>query len=428
MSGIVVYTSPGGFYQETQTDGTFSLEDIPNGAYDVYFFHPGCLVKKIENILCSGNSTQLNLQLTPGEFQKNGIIDIFDRILLSNVWNLQLGDTGWDSVYDLVEDGIIDEADIRLLVQFIDETSTETGFYIPPEDTAIIIVDDLVVEIPAGAFDEPFLLTILPDSIHSEGIGLNQIVYDISASQEMGDDSLTISFQILEILPPAYYSDVQIAYRSEDQIWRFVDTDVDSIGLNAATVTDHLSIWAAFTPSEYDDYYYDRIEEGASSGILTIPYYSQGMSNWCAITSLAMVARAYGQQIKPQFIAANPLFAGDVIDDYISFPDFFLSYHQLAEEYIDNSFVSAPGWFLTTSLTGFLMSELDQGRPVIVGAPHGAQHAFVVVGYNETGIYVTDPSGSLYETAGLTINYLNQIARYLTWDEWWLFSRLALWT
>ena len=424
FDNVTVFLTPLEIMITTNIQGNFNFNNIPNGVYDLYFFHPSCLIKKVSNIICNGSVVNVSVTLVPGEIYKDGIINIFDRIKITDKWQLTPNDPDWNDAYDLDDNNIINYNDIKLLLQFFDEYSAENGYFISPSDSLHIKYKDLSLFIPPGAFSQNTFLTIDEDTVFSEIPDMWQVVYKINASDTTLSDSVEIYFDVPVLSPPLKYRDIVIAFQSSDTVWYRTTTVVDSLNFEVTTKSKHFSAWAAYIPGNYTEYYETKRLQGASSDLLSVPYYYQGQTKWCYLTSLAMVLKGYGFSVKPQLLATDPLFKINYLQG-LSVPDFYLKFDKLAEKYVSEARASAPGWFSEKELTGFIMSELDQNRAVLVNAPYGANHAFLAVGYDATGIFITDPSGALFDAAGVNYTVHNLIARHLSWQQW--FHAMSSW-
>lgn len=156
--------------------------------------------------------------------------------------------------------------------------------------------------------------------------------------------------------------------------------------------TGHFSRFVQVEPSTWAAYRKQVLAERRAVRPLPVPYYWQYKSGWCWATSLAMIEGFQGSHRDVWQIPADPAFKKDFrtgaadADDLAAFlrrrhPDW-----QVETNWFQNS----------DSLAGYLMYQLDQGRPVWVGLPY-AGHAVVVVGYNSEAVYVHDPSGLLLD-------------------------------
>ncbi|MEM2293156.1 MAG: PQQ-binding-like beta-propeller repeat protein [Nitrososphaerota archaeon] len=150
--------------------------------------------------------------------------------------------------------------------------------------------------------------------------------------------------------------------------------------------------------------------EGPHEVRLYVPYNYQGGTEWCVITSLAMVLRYYGFQVHCWDIAkdmnlkrdegvflgpGNPFYKNiyDYIKDYYpSLEVKFSVYTEKSQQILDD-----------------IKCNLTSGYPIIIAleVPQRGYHAAVVVGYNGTGFYINDPSGAIGEAMGepLSKNY-----------------------
>lgn len=140
--------------------------------------------------------------------------------------------------------------------------------------------------------------------------------------------------------------------------------------------------------------------------MLDVPYQNEGYSSWCVASSLAMTLRYFGKDFHSWDYASSanlPTDQGGYIDDL--------------KTYIDNNFspeiTAKIGYYLlpfggdNEAILSDIRSNITIGYPVIIQlgptliVGHG--HAVVAVGFNDTGLFVNDPSGALFTDP----NYLN---------------------
>jgi len=132
---------------------------------------------------------------------------------------------------------------------------------------------------------------------------------------------------------------------------------------------------------------------------LEVPYQHQGNTMWCGPASLAMVLRYFGKEFHSWVYAEdrglptsgqtyiNTLPGG--LRDYVeeNYPELEpeVGYYGLLEKHI---------------MYNDIRSDISDGLPVIlnVGSPpiHQRGHFVVVIGFNETGFFLNDPSGALF--------------------------------
>jgi hypothetical protein len=180
---------------------------------------------------------------------------------------------------------------------------------------------------------------------------------------------------------------------------------------------------------------------------LDVPYQSQGYSAWCAPSSLAMVLRYYGELVHSWDYAesnqlptsgASPLFESRTSLDALA---------QYIEKNYAPEITKKIGYYDVLGVPTKplvlldIQSNLTKGFPVIISLnslvtrvppvpnPFGG-HAVVAVGFNETGLFVNDPSGALFTNEG----FLNLkpgdpkypsswCHAYVTWEDiYWFIS------
>ncbi len=131
--------------------------------------------------------------------------------------------------------------------------------------------------------------------------------------------------------------------------------------------------------------------------ILPVPYYHQYIgSNWCYLTSLAMLLRYYGVTAgdKPWKLASSGLFnltytkglgplslskLGDILKVKLGVNIEEKSHH------------------IKAHLVSYLKEELSMGHPVLLGIGKPIGHAVVVIGFDADNFYINDPGGNLFK-------------------------------
>lgn len=131
---------------------------------------------------------------------------------------------------------------------------------------------------------------------------------------------------------------------------------------------------------------------------LQVPYYAQGHSNWCFAAATGMLMKAHGGHLETWDIASR--FKLDFLTALLAFTGYWSG--GLDPLYAGQGLVpdlSHAPWTEPLEATLFIVENLRQGRPVFVDV-YGIQHAVVAVGFNETGLYLHDPAGTLVIKSG----------------------------
>lgn len=160
---------------------------------------------------------------------------------------------------------------------------------------------------------------------------------------------------------------------------------------------------------------------------LEVPYQHQDNTAWCGVTCLAMVLHYY------DFDFHNWDYANleHLSTDEGAYPD---DERNFLLEYYYPQVIPDEEWKLYDE--DGVRSSISDGYPIILhlsGTPEADDHAVVAVGYNETGLFVNDPSGALFDDT----QYLGWHAgdprypkslnhAYLDWDNVQLFAKLQL--
>ena len=166
----------------------------------------------------------------------------------------------------------------------------------------------------------------------------------------------------------------------------------------------------------------------SASRILSVPFYPQADAYWCFAASSQMMFKYYGRDVEiwdiGRYFKMDPVDGPTILGLYSgSYTDLFEAYGLSVRDW--------SSWIFIPHLIQYLRQEIDAGRPIMLWVRYAA-HAVVVVGYDEDGIYLHDPSGfSIKRATGApdtaeTFANLGQF--HFTWDEFFdaLFGREAL--
>jgi len=178
----------------------------------------------------------------------------------------------------------------------------------------------------------------------------------------------------------------------EGDNWKLIPCKIDTTTKQAIIKTMHFSKYSIQYPDNYAKIFHDY--SGNFSGVfLSVPYYNQGQSGWCQFYSTAMIAKYAGYDYQgPNFAALmnKSIESGiRIMTDWWGF-DKNLNNNGIKTE------VVSPGWTNTDNLCGYIIEKLRDGKPVLVVNDENS-HAFVVIGYDNNGFYINDPSGVIME-------------------------------
>ena len=138
----------------------------------------------------------------------------------------------------------------------------------------------------------------------------------------------------------------------------------------------------------------DTTDTEGQSKVIQVPYLTQGYTQWCFQTSLAMVLRYFGKDVLPADIALvrnqQPRQTVGLLDLLSGWADSYVS------QWSELSFREDP--FDSWSWEQY-KTNIDANHPVIVSSFGFPGHTVVVVGYMEDSgsryLYIHDPSGYL---------------------------------
>ena len=140
---------------------------------------------------------------------------------------------------------------------------------------------------------------------------------------------------------------------------------------------------------------------------LNVPYYDQCGSLWCSLTSISMISKYYGINLKPWQLAAM---VDKDIDEGVGTVHYATLFNSLSSLY------PAFEWHYSLQLPFFIqkntiINQVVAGNPVVIGDTYewNNGHAFVVTGVSQSGIWIHDPSGAWFNSP--RINY------FKSWDD-----------
>jgi hypothetical protein len=258
----------------------------------------------------------------------------------------------------------------------------------PEAPATISLSDGMKVQIPAGALKTDTAITVA--RLKSSGPeAKSSTVYRIGSEDIKLNTQATLEFPFDSKSVPQD-GDVRVAYLNGANGWTEVSVDVDRNAGKAAVKTDHFSTWLIFWTGQWSGEY----KPSRPPVTLNVPYYYQGSSSWCWAASLQGLLKYYGRDWETWKIAEtfgndydSGLMNGEIAIGHVA--DFLQ-----AQGFEDER--TLLGWFDFNELTGYLMYQISQGRPVWLGC-NGMSHAILAVGFNSQGLLINDPSGYAVE-------------------------------
>lgn len=186
------------------------------------------------------------------------------------------------------------------------------------------------------------------------------------------------------------------------------------VSFNVAS-TDYAGVPAAYTNDS----------TGTHGVILPVPYHNQGDTSWCLYYCLAMMADYNNRHIEPWMIASH--FSSGNSE---TFSGQYNPFDHSLEDHMEGNYslvIRKRVWGNSLrpvdaeSLNSVVKSNIDRGQPVLMAfqynTPEGtkAGHAVLAVGYDESSIYISDPSGAL------TVDLFGKDGKYIavpiSWEE-----------
>lgn len=132
----------------------------------------------------------------------------------------------------------------------------------------------------------------------------------------------------------------------------------------------------------------------ATRKILSVPYYSQGDTDWCVPTSMSMIFKYYGQNVHSWDIAKDWRWGRRVPWWRLTLPWKVSNYFK-TRGLTTEIFYVYPGHRPSFDL---IKGWIDRGMPISVSV-HSIKHAVVIIGYafsdGSKMVYINDPGGKL---------------------------------
>jgi len=157
--------------------------------------------------------------------------------------------------------------------------------------------------------------------------------------------------------------------------------------------------------------------EGANHPTLDVPYYYQGGTAWCAYASTSMLLSYLGEDVKPKDVArafSKGPREGTPPSELFSqeYWDYIHSFGYEAEIQVwKRSYLLGGSPVL---LDNYIIGSIENRNPVFLGIDD-KHHAIVIVGVDDVGICVHDPSGAV--TGEIKGDSSHRIGVHLTWEE-----------
>jgi parallel beta-helix repeat protein len=132
---------------------------------------------------------------------------------------------------------------------------------------------------------------------------------------------------------------------------------------------------------------------------LEVPYESQGQTSWCGPASLSMVLNYYGVTFHPWDYASNAGFLGLGADEKTLVADlvsFIRKYYPVFNIKIGNYTLDEIRSAQNNVVLADIESNVTAGYPVILELAGSPRHFVVVTGFNDSGIFINDPSGAFF--------------------------------
>jgi hypothetical protein len=287
---------------------------------------------------------------------------------------------------------------------------------------ALSLPDGTTVEFPPGAVAADTDVTL--ERLAYEGPeARSSRLYRIEP-----DLTLTASATISVPFDPAAGEPTGVAYFDPRAGWTEAPADVDRSAGRVAVRTDHFSVWR-FTDPIWALIARQTIGDPAKGAMLSVPYYSQGGSNWCWGAATQMILKRHDVDADAEIwdLARG---IGVAKQNGVTLEQLWNgTYVQLLEARGLSVERSVMGWTFKEDLTGYLIYQLTQGRPVWLALPM-ISHVIVVVGFTSDKIYFHDPTEEnvllkRLEQGRTQPGKTHMAATSVTWQDW--YDALSKW-
>jgi uncharacterized protein (TIGR02145 family) len=260
------------------------------------------------------------------------------------------------------------------------------------KEGGIVKTDDgASVEIPVGALNSNRTISLTNitegDTIANNGCQ----IYELNPSGLVFSDSVSITLPFDDKYINSESKEVNYGVNIsvfQDSEWVCLNTKINLENRTIETKTKHFSTYMVSYPGGYASYF--RQNKSSSPVWYYVPYYLQSRASWCSYYSLSMITKYAGYPYKAPFFAAllnNPTNNGLDYLELTTKLDPYLSNYSIKTE------IASPPWSNMENLCGYILQQLNIGRPVLVTSTN-IHHTIVVVGHDYSCFYVNDPSGT----------------------------------
>jgi len=148
----------------------------------------------------------------------------------------------------------------------------------------------------------------------------------------------------------------------------------------------------------YEEVLANPVELSRSVPPLPVPYFYQGVSNWCFAAASAMMVHAHGGQASVSEIANY--FRLEFLQGMGNPSGYWKGGLGKVLSAYQPELTRVP-WFEPSAAALYICRNLSAGQPVYVDL-YKIQHAVVAVGYDHRGLYIHDPSRHAFISLGET--------------------------
>lgn len=275
----------------------------------------------------------------------------------------------------------------------------------------VALQDGTRVQIPAGALERQQRVTVRTRT--SEPGGPCAAVTEIDAGGVVlkQDAVLTLPCPRLPSELAKYVSAYRVTHYHDGRVSELPSTW--DRGTNTVEARCREFSGVTVTPDDPNAEMNARIQDWVQTTIvrgggpvppIPVPYYYQGLSLWCWAASAEMMLKAYGKDTEIWELARwnRSRFKAGTVSTIIGLGaglgDFWQVWGSAEDMFTDRGLpvehFRLP-WTDALQLYSYLVRNVRAGQPVMMTI--GNFHAVVVIGCDEDGVYVNDPSGALFE-------------------------------
>jgi len=251
--------------------------------------------------------------------------------------------------------------------------------------------DGASVDIPPNALTSSQNISMTNVTPSQQTINTGTLIYEMKPDGLVFNDSVSLIFpfdnKYIDINSNDENKGVSIKV-FQNYEWKLLKSKIDLKSNTIKAKTTHFSLYSISNPNIYADYFRQNINSPAV--YYYVPYYYQGTASWCAFYSISMITKYSGYNYKAPFFAALENKSPSI---GLNYEELSTTFDSNLSKYSINTEI-APMWLNNENLCGYILQQLNMGKPVYLGA-NSIDHAIVIVGHDSNCFYINDPSGTM---------------------------------